>query len=161
MIKVTVIAWDGNILAADGRSTRGMDIVSDNVTKIHPVNHPKYGPMKAAFCGACLVVDPWIEHIEEHGFDEFEMPGEQGEFGATAVLVDDTGRAFELDTNGLWQRVTHPTAYGSGCDIGQHYLKKGAGSLEAVRQTIVSNNTCGGRILTWDYKTGKFHSYAK
>lgn len=159
---MTVIAWDNEDLVADGRSTIGYELVSDKNWKLRQVCHPDLGEYIGAFCGAVMVVEPWIEHIKTKGFEKFELPEKEFDnLDTAALLVAKNGNAIELTTDGLWGTVTHPVAYGSGSTVAQHYLNSGASALVAVREAIKSNTSCGGQIVAWNWKEGKFRVYAK
>ena len=161
---MTVIAYDLNTLVADGRVTLGDDIVTDKQNKLREIQHPKYGKMVAAFCGALMLVDPWAEHIQEHGFTKFTFTEDDEEkqiFDAQAILVDTKGQAFELLTNGLWNRVDTPIAFGSGRFIAQHFLKSGHTAVKAVRETIKTNTGCGGQLTCWNWRTGLYTTLAR
>jgi len=158
---MTVIAWDLKNLVVDGRSTIGPDIVSDRETKLRKLVHPELGPLVAAFCGAMIVIEPWMDHIEENGFTAFEIPDGDvpGEYMTKGIFIKEDGTALEVETNGMYATVDVPSAYGSGQTIAQHYLKSGVDALEAVRQTIKSNMTCGGRLLSYDVETKEIVAY--
>lgn len=151
---MTVIAWDGKKLVADGRSTRGMDLCSNNENKFHAFDHPNLGSCIGAFAGAVMTIGPWIEHIEQFGFAKFELPMEEGPMGspyeATGIVITEDGEVLEIDPSGLWATVTVPTAWGSGAHIAQHFLNTGYSALYAVEEACKSNLGCGGTIRSYD-----------
>lgn len=160
---MTVIAYDGNLLVADGRCTVDAILATDKMIKIRPVKHPEWGNIVMAFAGRLSIVGPWIEHIAENGFAAFETPETTfpGEFDTAAIAVLPDGKAFEVETNGLWILADNPTAIGSGFPVAQHYLNQGVDALTAVREAIKSNVSCGGQIIAYDASTGKFRQYVR
>ena len=155
---MTVIAWDGNTLAADGRSTCGSILVRNDINKIRTFSHPKYGEMIGAFTGTVGVFEPWIDHIKDHGFTKFDLGNG---CDATALMITPDGVCLEVHSDGMWTTETNPVAQGSGYTIAQHYLNNGTSALDAVRETIKSNITCGGHIITWNRHTKRFRRYAR
>ncbi len=155
---MTVIAWDNKVLAADGRSTCGTELISDKNVKLREVNHPEYGKMVAGFCGVLLVVEPWIKHIEANGFTPFPTPDE--DCHTVGVFVGKE-KVIEANTDGLWTTISHPAAFGSGSTIAQHFLNRGDDAITAVREASAADITCGGQIIAYDPKTDKFKVYAK
>jgi hypothetical protein len=142
----------------------GSTKVTDEAIKIREFKHKTLGNVKAAFCGAVLAVEPWIAHMVEHGFAPFELPEDLEDCGISSILVTvdrNAGTAYETDHTGMYHKVVQPLAYGSGCVVAQHYLTTGHDALTAVRETIKTNVTCGGRILAYDTKTKKYHSYVR
>ena len=159
-----MIAWDKTLLVADGRSTIGDNLVADKEWKLREVNHPTLGKFIGAFCGAVMVIEPWIAHIEQNGFEPFETPDDSnypGMYDTTAILVNKAGRCIELETTGLFATVTEPAAWGSGQHIAQHYLNNGVEAVEAVREACKSHLSCGGRIIAWDFASQKFRVYER
>lgn len=159
---MTVIAWDGKILAADGRITKDGELICDNYVKLHEVKHAKLGKVVTGFCGALPALGPWLEHLETDGFGPLELmyPGDdEGMISMSALSVTRKGKCFEHDSFGGWFEITNPAALGSGSTIAQHYLKQGVDAVTAIRETCKSNISCGGNIMAYDFTDHTFTAY--
>jgi 20S proteasome alpha/beta subunit len=159
---MTVIAYDGSLLVADGRATRGgSTLVSDNVKKLHQVTLPDLGKAVVGLVGALDVQGPFLMHLGEKGFtqpfDNFVGNDEDGPLAMRGlVLTVAKKQLFEISSDGGWFHTDTPTAIGSGCYIAQHLLCTGKDALTAVIETCKTEFSCGGTITKYDIGTKKF-----
>lgn len=135
-------------------------LVSDHVNKLRYVEHPDFGTCVVGYSGSEMIFDTWSATMENEGFTKLDLPENPKIYDGVALLVTFEGEAYEIDTNGLFTRTRYKNAIGSGSDIALHYLTTGFGALRAVREAIKTNVSCGGRIVTWDWRQDKWKTYA-
>lgn len=157
---MTVIAWDGKVLAADSRCLNGNStLVSDNVQKIHLIKNPYFGKsvtVAAAFCGSLNLIGPWLDAIPKIGFGPLPLETIDDDNGAYGLTIAPDGTCFNHDIYGQYYETKGQyMAMGSGADIARHYLAKGASAIDAVRESYLTEVTCGGPIRYYDLATGK------
>lgn len=159
---MTIIAWDGKILAADSRVTRGTTLVNDNYNKLHDITIPGIGKAVIGVCGALDVLGPWLTHLKANGFaNPFETNFEDSEvMHMRALCITRKGVCFEFSTEGGWHEVTYASALGSGDFIAQHFLSTGHDALKAVQEACKTELSCGGKIITYDFTTHTFTEYS-
>jgi hypothetical protein len=159
---LTVIAFDGRILAADGRATRdgGTTLCSDNYKKLHTIMVPRLGKCVVGLCGALDALGPYLQHLRENGLTpmEYFTPDSSSEDALymRGLLITPKGECYEISSEGGWHIVQGAVAIGSGSMIAGHYLAKGCDAVTAVAETCKTELTCGGTITTWDSKTNTF-----
>jgi hypothetical protein len=155
---LTVLAYDGRYLVADGRATRGTRLVGDNVKKLEIVNVKGLGKCAVGVCGVLLMKGPFLEHLKEKGLKEqmeSHIGGDaEGPYELQGLVLSKKG-CFEFSSDGGWFEVDTPTALGSGGAIASHFLTTGSDALTAVRETIKTDVSCGGTITIYDLETGK------
>jgi hypothetical protein len=159
---MTIIAWDGKSLVADGRCTRlDGSLVSDKYTKLFRVRIKELGDCVIGLCGAPDTFGPFLLHLEKNGLVpldhfNFNSPEEQAGFHATGLAVNRKGKCFEISVDGGWYEVTGCAATGSGEKIALHFLNKGCDAVESVIETCETELSCGGTLLSYDWKSDKF-----
>jgi 20S proteasome alpha/beta subunit len=157
---MTVIAYDGKYLVADGRSTRGTTLVSNEVQKLHQLEMPTFGKCIVGVCGALPVLGPWLTHLAEKSFTEpfegFVGKDEDGPLEMMGLVLTEDKQAFEIFSDGGWFPINTPTAVGSGSYTAQHFLTTGHDAVQAVKEACKTELTCGGDITVYDITTGKF-----
>lgn len=158
---MTVIAYDGNLLVADGRATRGTSLITDNEPKLHQVKIKNLGKCVLGVCGALEVIGPWFRQLEEVGLGEqLEQSltkDEEGGLSARALVVTEKARCFEISTDGGYFEIHNPYAIGSGSYYAQHFLLTGYDALTAAREACKSELTCGGQLMVFDIKAKSIH----
>jgi hypothetical protein len=158
---MTCIAWDCKTLVADGRcTTTDGKLVADNCVKLHKINITKFGgECVVGLAGALDCLGPFLDHLESNGpipMEYFRGEDADEEYFMRGLAVNRKGQCFEFSTDGCWSEVDTPNSIGTGQIIAQHYLYKGCTALEAVLESCVTELTCGGVLLSYDWNTGKF-----
>jgi len=139
---MTVIAWDGKILAADRRCTQG-DIISGAFRKIHRLSDGQCiassGPLDR-----CTAVLQW--YVE--GADPARWPAcQNGPEWVRLVVVYPNGRVQQYEQEPIPHEVSAPfMAWGSGRDIALGAMAHGATAIEAVRCASRLCATCGDGV---------------
>lgn len=134
---MTTIAYRDGILAADGRTTYGDTIFSDQSRKIHRLSD---GAL-FALCGDVAYVQPMLDALED---DEAELP--QGE-GFTAVIVEKDGKVRLYEGKGGYIALDASYyAFGSGEEYAIGAMDMGASAEEAVRVACGRDLGSGGDI---------------
>lgn len=147
---MTIIAWDGKILAADSRMTCGGDITTDKTNKIHPlkssVSYLGDELLVMGYSGVCADVFKLLEHLQSSEFYKKDI-----DHGINALII---GRKhlYELE-KGRSHMIQFPKntklAVGSGKPFAVSALSLGMNSIEAVKHAIKHNIYCGGLVRTW------------
>ena len=163
---MTVIAFDGTTLVADGRATSASNsLVSDCVRKLHRIKIKEFGgECIVGLCGGLDGLGPFLNHLEQNGLvpmEHFKTSEEMQDdwYHMRGIAVNKKGQAYEITTDGAWFPINGAWATGSGSTIAQHYLVKGCSALEAVQETCKTELSCGGNLLTFDWKSGTFTEY--
>jgi ATP-dependent protease HslVU (ClpYQ) peptidase subunit len=153
---LTVIAFDGKTLVADGRCTgNGATLINDDYNKVFEITIPSHGKCLVALCGALDMQGPLLEHLKANGFKPIEnMLADEEDMFMRGLVLTKKGVCYEISSNGGWYIAQGPTAMGSGGMIAQHYLTKGCDALTAVVEACKTELTCGGTIRVYDLKTG-------
>lgn len=135
---MTVIVWDGKLLAADRQATAGEMPVASR--KIHRLLDGRLaGHTAASEYGLGLV--QWL--ID--GADPAKWPAYQRtDNWARLIVIETDGRAFEYEKEPYPQPVlTVPMAWGSGRDVAMGALEMGATAEQAVAAACKWNVFCG------------------
>jgi ATP-dependent protease HslVU (ClpYQ) peptidase subunit len=143
---MTVIVWDGKILAADSRMTEGSFLVTDNDQKLFildPAIEYKGDELLAcALAGSSTDNEFILEHICGHDFPSKISHKASGIFiGKKNVYI------LENDTTYLipFSRNTK-LAEGSGCQFAYSAMKLGLNAIEAAKHACKLDMACGGKI---------------
>ena len=92
---MTVIAFDGKLLVADGRMTTvDNSLISENCKKLHDVRIPKIGHAVVGLSGRVLGVGPYLDHLAEHGLTKCE----DSNVDSGGILVTRKGECIEFDS---------------------------------------------------------------
>lgn len=157
---MTVIAWDGKTLAADGLMSNGRSIMSTHGQKI--------------FRACDYVQEQWT--LQNESVLAFGVAGDFGsqsyivnalndvmhaeakypqEHSFTAVLITDAGNVWLLskdkgDSTGFLHIVEEQyVAIGCGSDAAKAAMLAGQSALDAVAIAMDCNVYCGGDIQAW------------
>lgn len=159
---MTIIAFDGTTLVADGRcTTNDGRLISDCHNKLHKATIKEFGgECVLGIAGAAASTGPFLNHIQTNGLVPMshfkcDSPAEELEHYICAIAVNRKGQCFELNSEGGWFEIKGPTSIGTGEPIAQHYMLKGCSAVEAVLETCTTELTCGGVLLSFDWKTNK------
>lgn len=71
------------------------------------------------------------------------------------MTVTNSGECWFHDTFGQFFKVNGPHALGSGADIARYCLAKGMNAVTCVRETYLTEVTCGGPVRFYDWRSGK------
>lgn len=149
---MTVIAWDGQVLAADSRLTCNGNLTSDNYNKIHILKNVQYLGDKLlviGVSGTASDVLKLVEHLEDKEYLTKTLSHD-----IHAILI---GEKYMYE---LYMNDVHMIRYnkriklgiGSGGDFAQSAMALGLNAKEAVKHAINMNVYCGGKIRIWEDK---------
>jgi ATP-dependent protease HslVU (ClpYQ) peptidase subunit len=137
---MTTIAYRDGILAADGRTTYGNTIFTDNNKKIHRLSD---GAL-FALCGDVSYVQPMLDALED---DEAELPIAEEGSSFTAVIVEKNGKLRLYEGRGGYIALDAPYyAFGSGEEYAIGAMDMGASAEEAVKVASGRDLGTGGVI---------------
>ncbi len=153
---MTIIAWDGKTLAADGRITCGSAIATDSFNKLHTFKQPiPYinGDvlLHIGVSGTIRYKDQVIAMFEEDDRETFaqrSLSNTSVEHGIQAIVV---GRkhTYSLERNSMLL-IRHsrklPLAEGYGYPYAMSAMMLGLDAIAAVKHTIKLDSSCGGRV---------------
>lgn len=149
---MTIIAFDGKTISADGFTTCGNEIVRTDYKKLYG----NIGQYKAvAFTGNMSKVESIVQWIID-GEKKTDL-----DFKAdyTVVLIDKDHRVYSVDMNKgfdfKFREADKNNAWGCGCDYAIGAMLAGANSHDAVKIACSKDVYCGGTILTHCVLTDK------
>ncbi|HBM2815633.1 TPA: hypothetical protein LU109_003542 [Enterobacter hormaechei subsp. xiangfangensis] len=157
---MTVIAWDGDILAADGLTTQGQSIITTHQQKIfrskdYPGKHWTIQDEKAltvAVAGHIGSHMPIIGNLEDGLYYDSSYPKEQA---FTAIVITENGVVWVVnkdegdDIASLMVFEGEVLAIGCGSDAATAAMIAGRNAIDAVAITMDVNVHCGGDIQAW------------
>lgn len=139
---MTVIAWDGQTLAADKRALLG-NYKGGTMTKIHR--------WKGGICGVSGEAKAGMELVSwlQGGADVDDFPELDEDTCVDLLVVHDDGRVavYEKSPTPLWMEEKH-MAIGSGKDYALSALHLGKDAKEAVAFACTMDAFCGNGIDT-------------
>lgn len=145
---MTVIAWDGKILAADSRVTCQSTIVDDNMRKIYELNKDiRYGGdrlLAVGWSGSASDVDKVLCYLYSDEFPSFsEIKHDVGAIiiGVKYAYVLEPEQSFLVRHERKTKLVE-----GCGATIALSAMKLGLNAIQAVKHTIKLDSACGGRV---------------
>lgn len=157
---MTTIAWDGRILAADGRSTSGGVIVQSNSRKIHVLTsrerditlklNESFSVVAIAVSGDATARFTLLDMLMKQKISaSMTMPNDRAEF-SSLIFCD------QKDVINLYKRDRVPSiemfsvndifAIGSGRDFALSAMKMGYGAVDAVEHAAELDVYTGGEI---------------
>lgn len=140
---MTIICWDGKVLAADTQATDNSIVMHKNAQKIVRVDE-----YFVAGAGATADIQKLREYIREskNGSDKAVAYPKMGDMGAL-VFNCQTGYMSLYVTEGLAETdLAPPVAIGTGREVAYGALDAGATAQKAVQVCIDREIYCGGRI---------------
>jgi ATP-dependent protease HslVU (ClpYQ) peptidase subunit len=134
---MTVIAWDGEALAADSRITGGF--IKDDTQKIFKIGK-RYIGIAGTYSAALLAIQWMKDKTKER--PRFET-AKDNDFEALEIRE---GRAYYYDENLVEMQVSSPYAIGSGCQYAMCAMWLGHDAKRAVEAAKQFDESCGGKI---------------
>jgi ATP-dependent protease HslVU (ClpYQ) peptidase subunit len=140
---MTVIAWDGKVLAADRMSTVGGTPIPHAGPKVHRLRAPNGKVALVGFSGNSAYA--WAYLAWMRGGEEPQL--KQGEDLKFSIILIEWPRWvwYRSDTANRWDLfgAMSSWAIGSGCDYALGAMEHGASAREAVRIASRLDNQCG------------------
>lgn len=143
---MTTIAYDGKYLAADGRTTNGGTIVTDDKVKIIKLDSKiKYCPNKLdldsltylALSGDSACITPILDYIY-HKIDFKDL--------SCTCLLFTKKYVYRSEGNCFFKITDDPIAIGSGAKFALTAMKLGKSAKEAVEIACQMDIYSGGKI---------------
>jgi hypothetical protein len=139
---VTVICTDGLLIASDGRTARGWELIADDTKKI-------FVRQETIFAVAGLngltdaLIDWWLA-----GHDPKDLPicGKGDNDSWDMIVINRDGQFLITNRTPYPVRFVAPFAIGSGCVEARAAMKMGADPRRAVEIAISMDLGCGGTI---------------
>lgn len=135
---MTVIAWDGKILAADKQATYG-DLIRKS-TKIFDLGSDEY----LALCGTIgngLTLLDWYKQGAE--IEKWPKELQNGDDWCQLIIASKNGVKY-TDRQPYFQKLEDPfMAWGRGCEVAVGALAMGADAIKAVEIAIQFCEGCG------------------
>lgn len=167
---MTTIAFDGQIIATDTRSTLGGTIVADQrIRKMLPVQieNGTKRPYRFvyAFCGS-LPLFPSIVRWHAAGADPTSNPF-LGDDGSSLIVIDATNpkkpkiAEYHSAGRGLPLNFSAPIAFGSGQEIARTALDLGVSSVVAVEKAVKFDTYSGLPIEAFDVRKWRWLKKAR
>jgi hypothetical protein len=155
---MTVIAFDGRYLVADGRMTADGTLISDQYDKLFETHVLGHGKCIVGLAGSCNLIGPALDILREEGLTKIPVSDWSSDREAClkALIITSKGVCIEFTDEGGWFVAPQHTSIGSGWIVAQHYLLKGETAITAVKETCKTEVGCGGRITVYDLKTKSF-----
>ena len=144
---MTTIAYDGEILAADGRVSRGGVIVSETFKKI--VKRDCCGTeVLIASCGYARLSFLFIKWVENGmDLDEWEIEDPDEEYEGLVIAGE---KVLSFSGDGLVMPFEAPFSIGSGSELALGAMKAGKSAIGAVKIASETDIFTGG--ITTAYK---------
>ena len=137
---MTIIAWDGETLAADRQSTANG--YAHTVTKIHRLDADRL----VAFAGSLSRAVEVVEWLRRNG-PASEFPAGTEDEWITVLVIHRDGRVIRHENRGTgWQIHDRFTACGSGRDYALAAMHLGKSAEGAVAITCELSTECGKGI---------------
>lgn len=150
---MTVIAWDGQVLAADSLATAGS--ACSTVCKIFAHEDCLLGITGDLSVGMELL--NWFQRDRTvAGWrQEWRNPTE----GASLLVIYPDGSAWKYESSPYpFQLLQSFPAIGSGAEIAMAVMDAGRNAHDAVELTCKYNNTCGGPVMCLSLPTPAFNA---
>ena len=144
-VRMTTIAVDGKLVAAEGRRTAGSEIVADDVRKI-VVKHGRIYVLAGEIAARDAIIE-W----HDKGADPGKQPGASKD-GSWILVVIDRDRVMRSFHNDLPypQQNPMPQAFGSGASFALGAMRAGADARRAVEIACGLDVYSGGGIQVVD-----------
>lgn len=140
---MTVIAWDGKVLAADRMSTIGGTPIHESTPKVQRLRAPNGRQALIGFSGNSAFKASYLNWMA--GGEEPAL--KQGEDMKWAIILIQEPRWvwYRSDTANRWDLFGAMSywAIGSGCDYALGAMEHGASAREAVKIASRLDNQCG------------------
>lgn len=152
---MTVIAWDGNILAADRQMSIGWNYTT-NKTKIAKMNGFLLG-----LTGRGTHVTPLFKWIKEgRKIADYPKFQEDDEKNSLLLLITSDKKIFEYRCVAYPMQVEHKFhAIGCGAAIAPTAMEMGADAIKAVEVASKYNAGCGNGVDFVDFNSPEMELY--
>lgn len=152
---MTIICWDGSILACDSRMTQDTTITSNNVNKLFKLKEPRPYLDDFILCYALsgIVIDFELIHkmmISDEGFPIYTHTNHE----CSGILVGKKQVYLLEQRKGVFIALnkSNKLADGSGAYFGLSAMTLGLNAIQAVKHAIKHDTACGGRVRSWKYE---------
>lgn len=142
---MTVICWDGEVLAVDSLATYGYTV--SYTDKLWMYQHGSSYSFVAG-CGSSVGVSAMLDWYGK-GAVPTDFPIAETETQNSQVIVmGSDGVLLEYCASGYPMECPYqPLTWGSGGEIALGAMSQGANAIEAVKAACVHSAACGGNIL--------------
>lgn len=137
---MTTIATDGVTIAADGRTTAGKEIVTDEAKKIHRLPDGSVVGEAGLCTAGILAVEELAYAIQE----DRHPKNYKGDY--TLLRLTPDGRAIIYWNELVGIEIPTPAAIGSGGEFARGAMAAGASAREAVRIATKLDSASGGKV---------------
>lgn len=140
---MTIIAWDGKVLAADRMATMGGTPMRDAGGKIHRLRAPNGRVALIGFTGTSAFRASYLHWMR--GGEEPQIKVGEDMKWAIILIQEPRWVWYRSDTANRWDLLGAMSywAVGSGCDYALGAMEHGATAREAVRVASRLDNQCG------------------
>ncbi len=147
---MTVICWDGKILAADSRVTSDSALISDNYHKIIKLDNVNYfgdDLLYAGISGRLADRDYLVAYLHS---EEFSNSNDcRSDHHDLSAIIVGKQRVYSLDMGCIWL-ISYPKktklASGTGRPYALSAMGLGLNAINAVKHTCKFDLACGGKI---------------
>lgn len=148
---MTIIAWDGKVLAADRLSTIGGTPLPPT-RKIHRLTAPNGKQALVGFSGSTGFAASFLHWMK--GGDEPALKSGEDMKWAIMLIQEPRWVWYRSDNANRWDLLGACSgwAIGSGCDYALGAMQAGASAQEAVRIASRLDNQCGLGVDTVRFK---------
>lgn len=144
---MTTIAWDGKVLAADGRATSAHIIESNNRQKIFPAKRGMVLKGSPIVCWGFAGDATGIQLIKEWIETDADAPSEFPEEFKFNLLVITESSVWELHSGFYgWYEIDDKTAIGSGEEFAISAMALNRTAVAAIQHAITLDAFSGGTI---------------
>ena len=143
---MTVIAWDGKIVAVD--TLELYDHIKTATTKLHRLMYDR--ETVVAYCGDSRAGWALYQWAEVHQFNPEKFPDQSSSDAHRADLIvfRKGQKPLEYSHSPVGYPVDHPyLAWGAGHEIAVAALALGKNAIEAALLACKLSNTCGEPVL--------------
>lgn len=160
---MTTIAFDGRLLAADGRATAGGMITNKYAQKIFPIKMLANGlEVNGVVAGAgsfeaiCMIK----KHLETYDLFDAELIPELEPESAGALVILETGEVYILEHKLVPMVQEVPCSIGSGSPYAMAAMVAGKSAPAAVEVAKELDCYSGGLVRVFDIYTWSFVDFA-
>lgn len=141
---MTVICWDGEVLAVDGVASYGTTIFPANKLWMYELEDQKYFAVGyGAVAGYAGLLDWYAKGATAQSFpynDDCVMDAGIVVLGENRSITEYSSSPYGME----WPQS--PLTWGCGGDIALGAMSQGANAIEAVKAACIHNSACGGDI---------------
>jgi len=148
---MTVIAWDGKTLAADGRMTEGTSIYNDDVIKLFELNSLSYNNDRLLYAGVCgdvSCIQEYLVWLNLNAGIMFKEIVRNPELDVAGLIIG-VNKAYIITQNSAYlMEFCRDTklAEGSGSNYALSAMSFSLNAVQAVEHACSMDSSCGGSI---------------